>query len=201
MKNFNAIAVAVAVSMYAAIIFFPGMLRAQVAVGELPDKGSAAFQGTYNGTVEVNPSKRPQLRELSGALTIRMKVDGPAASAEITPTGNMSAFKVTGTKIGQTCRMFNREGDIFEGECNSAYFKGTLTSPNTSAKYRLNVRFDAVVLEIVDAVEAKRQADAKRAADEQLRSKEAVAQKRKDDEERARQEALIDSLPPVSKSK
>ncbi|WP_458233083.1 hypothetical protein [Roseateles sp. P5_E8] len=160
---------AFAISVQAIVAIAPSLAYSQTLAVELPTKGNISYQGTYDGNAQSG-TRNVRTQETAGALTIRMSLDGPAATAEIRPTGNMTMFKASGTRIGQRCKLFTQGGDLFEGECTSAYFNGALTSPNSTNKYRFNVRFTTKVLEVVDDAESQRKAGANKAADEQVRA-------------------------------
>jgi len=179
-------------------LFLCGNAMGQQAVIDLPQKGSVTYQGTYDGSSISRSARNAKSKEMSGAMTIFMTFDGPEVIATIKPTGTMSAFKVSGSRLDGVCKLFNRTGDSFSGNCNTSFFNGSLISSDTS-RVMFRVDFETDVKDFVDEFERKRLASEKKAKVDREREIQVKNQEAKEAEELARQEAILNSLPPVKK--
>lgn len=147
--------------------------------------------------------------EMSGAVTLSVVFEGPAVRAKAITTGTIRSFEVTGSRTGSECRLFNRRGDALEGTCSQTAFNAILRSKD-SVRTQYDVQFQATATNVVDIDERARVAAEERAAREKRRAEErarmekeqqaaAEATKREEETERARQEKLLQNLPPVKK--
>ena len=183
-----------------------------VLSGEPPPKiASVAYQGTYTGVqTSVSRGAATKQSEMSGAFTVTFQFDGPSVIADFSTTGTIRSFRMTGARDGTQCKVFApRGGNALAGTCNTAELDAVLRS-SSDAREQLNVSFKGMTTKLTD-VEQQREATAsERAKREKERVEERAkreaeqaaaseARKREEDAERARQEKLLQSLPPLKK--
>lgn len=165
-----------------------------------PKKSTVVYQGTYEGEATKKSRGNSRSSEMSGALTIQVKFDGPAVTANIRSTGTMKSAVATGSRTGTNCKLYYKNGDILEGVCDQDGFRGVIRSQD-GAKQNLAIEFVATTQKLVDEEERQRAAADARARREAEQEAAAEAKKSADQAERARQEEILRNLPPSQPKK
>lgn len=150
---------------------------AAAPVSAVPPKAQITYRGTFSVSLSDRPRAQRNLnlnnilnqainqavnsnaRRIEGALTFVAKFDGPAVTATISGTGGMNSGVMTGLVRDGVCRLTNETNtEIYEGECTTSGFSGTVKSTPTN-KFNISGTFNTQASDFVDST----QRDAERA--------------------------------------
>lgn len=163
----------------------------------LPAKAEVTYRGTHAATVtrKQRQSQRVDLGKVfgralgggtggqryEGAITITLRIDGAAVTADISGTGGLSPDHPTGLIQAGHCRLMTPSGnEVWEGTCDARGFSGTVKS---TSKNRNDVdgHFETATTSIVD-ITAR---DARAAAAQSMRDADAAERRRRVEARRA----------------
>lgn len=140
-------------------------------------RGSVTYKGDYEGVAQrrARPNSRTSLNSLltsaldggekyGGTSTIVLEFDGNLV------TGTIDAFdgrrnnhaKLSGTRQGNQCSLFDADGAAYEGICDAGVFRGNARSA-ANARIGWKSTFATAAVATVDFVERDRQAALERA--------------------------------------
>ena len=183
-------------------------------VASAPQRGTVVYRGTYAGeetTTSSDKRKPPRLREHSGALIVHMEFNGPAVEARVDATGTLRDFRVSGVREGTSCKLFGKTTKVsLIGKCTASEFAGVIERPDGD-RVQLQIAYRAEAQKLVDEDERQRVAAAEKAEREkrlateadvrrQQQLAEAEARKLEQAAELAKQEQILQSLPPATQT-
>ena len=145
------------------------MASTTAAAGPVSQRGQATYRGTFSAAVSKKQrrARNQGLGDLlgqaingdvnatryEGALTLVMKFDGAAVTADISGTGGINPGKLTGLVRNGSCRLTSADSlMVYEGPCTRTSFSGTIRS-NPSNRDNVSGQFDARSSDYVDQSE------------------------------------------------